>query len=82
MTPLSFTYLSSEVIFVKGSLNALLALVAALIGAVSLYYYIERSNDQKLYLVLGIVFILAAIALGGLFLSSRVNKEEDIHITE
>ena len=69
-------------IFVKGSLNALLALVAAVIGAFSLYYYIERSNDQKLYLVLGIVFILAAIALGGLFLSGRVNREEDIHITE
>jgi hypothetical protein len=70
------------VIFVKGSLNALLALVAAVIGAFSLYYYIERSDDQKLYLVLGIVFILAAIALGGLFLSGRVNREEDIHITE
>jgi hypothetical protein len=67
---------------VKGSLNALLALVAAVIGAFSLYYYIERSNDQKLFLVLGIVFILAAIALGGLFLSGRVNREEDIHITE
>ena len=66
----------------KGSLNALLALVAAVIGGFSLYYYIERSNDQKLYLVLGIVFILAAIALGGLFLSGRVNREEDIHITE
>jgi hypothetical protein len=70
------------VVFVKGSLNALLALVAAVIGAFSLYYYIERSNDQKLFLVLGIVFILAAIALGGLFLSGRVNREEDIHITE
>jgi hypothetical protein len=70
------------VIFVKGSLNALLALVAAVIGAFSLYYYIERSNDQKLFLVLGILFILAAIALGGLFLSGRVNREEDIHITE
>ena len=66
----------------KGSLNALLALVAAVIGAFSLYYYIVRSNDQKLYLVLGILFILAAIALGGLFLSGRVNREEDIHITE
>jgi high-affinity Fe2+/Pb2+ permease len=67
---------------VKGSLNALLALVAAVIGAISLYYYIGKSNDQKIFLVLGIVFILAAIGLGGLFLSSRVNKEEDIHITE
>ena len=66
----------------KGSLNALLALVAAVIGAFSLYYYIERSNDQKLFLVLGILFILAAIALGGLFLSGRVNREEDNHITE
>ena len=66
----------------KGSLNALLALVAAVIGAFSLYYYIERSNDQKLFLVLGILFILAAIALGGLFLSGRVNREVDIHIRE
>jgi len=33
-------------------------------------------------MVLGILAIVGAVVFGGLFLSGRVNKKEDIHITE
>lgn len=65
----------------RGSLNGILALVSLVIAAFTFYQYI-RSNDEKLYLVLAIVFALAFIGLGGYFLSGRVNRNEDIHITE
>lgn len=65
----------------KGMLNGLLGLVSLVIAAVAFYYY-TQSGDQKIYLVGAIVFLLIGIALGGMFLSGRVNKTEDIHITE
>ena len=65
----------------KDMLYALLALVTLLIAAFS-FYESTSSADNKLWLVLEIVSILLTIALGGVFLSGRVNKKEDIHITE
>jgi hypothetical protein len=62
-------------------LNGLLALVSLVIAAVAFYYY-TQSGDQKLYLAGAIIFLLVGIGLGGMFLSGRVNKTEDIHITE
>lgn len=62
-------------------LNALLALVSFVIAGVSFYYY-TQSGDNKLFLVASIVFAILGIGLGAMFLSSRVNKSEDIHITE
>ena len=61
-------------------LYALLALVALVATAGSFYWYRESANI--LFLVLAIVFLLATVGLGGMFLSGRVNKGEDIHITE
>lgn len=71
----------TEVIFVKDMLFAVLALIAAIAAAFSFYTY-TGSNDNKVYLVATIVLALATIVLGGLFLSGRVNKKEEIHITE
>ena len=65
----------------KDMLYAVLALVSLVIAAFSFFKY-TGSADNKLYLVGAIVFALLFIALGGLFLSGRVNKNEDIHITE
>lgn len=65
----------------KGALNGLLAVVSLIIAAVSFYSY-TQSSDNKLYLIGSIIFLIAGLALGGLFLSGRVNKTEDIHITE
>ncbi|QYO66378.1 hypothetical protein [Leptolyngbya sp. 7M] len=62
-------------------LYALLALVSLLLTAGSYYMY-TNSGGNTLYLVSLIVFLIATIGLGGMFLSGRVNQKEDIHITE
>jgi len=62
-------------------LYAILALVSAVAAAFSFIKY-TGSADNKVYLVVAIICILLTIVLGGLFLSGRVNKNEDIHITE
>ncbi len=76
-----FFGLPSRLRFVKDMLSALLALVAAVGAAFSFYKY-TTSGDNKVFLVIAIVCVLATVALGGLFLSGRVNKNDDIHITE
>lgn len=68
-------------IFVKDMLYALLALVFLAVAGLSFYEY-TTSADNRLYLAGAIVFVLLAVVFGGLFLSGRVNKNEDIHITE
>lgn len=64
----------------KGSMNGLLAIVCLVIAAVSFYFY--RQNAQALLLAAFVIFLLGMVVFGGLFLSGRVNKSEDIHITE
>lgn len=61
-------------------LYAVLALVSALIAAGSFYYF--QTNGNTLYMIIAIVFVLLAVVSGVVFMSSRVNKTEDIHITE
>ena len=65
----------------KDMLYAVLALVSA-VGAVFSWLQYTRSDANTLYLVLFGVLVIATIALGAMFLSGRVNKKEDIHITE
>ena len=65
----------------KDMLYALLALVAAVAAAFSFYKY-TSGGGETLYLVVFGVCALATVVLGGLFLSGRVNKKEEIHITE
>lgn len=65
----------------KDMLYAVLAIVSAVIAAVSFFYY-TKSSDNRLFLVSAIVFVLVTVILGGLFLSGRINKDDDIHITE
>jgi hypothetical protein len=69
------------VIFVKDMLFAVLAFVSLVIAAGSFYFYINRGG-QTLYIVAAILFVILTVVLGGLFLSGRVNKDEEIHITE
>ena len=64
----------------KGSMNGLFAIVSLVIAAVSFYLY--RQNAQTLWLVAFVLFVLGTVVFGGMFLSGRVNKTEDIHITE
>lgn len=65
----------------KDMLYAVIALVSAAAAVFSFLKYTD-SDDNKLYLVVAIVCGLVTMALGVLFLSGRVNKKEDIHITE
>jgi FtsH-binding integral membrane protein len=68
--------------FVKDMLFAVLALITAVIAAGSFYFYTRPGGDNKLYLAVCILFVLMTLVFGGLFLSGRVNKNDDIHITE
>ena len=65
----------------KDMLYAILALVTAIVAAFTFYKYVSGPGET-LYIVLAIIFALLTIVLGGLFLSGRVNKGEEIHITE
>ena len=65
----------------KGTLNSLLALVFLVLAAGSFYTYTTTAQNN-LYLVLAVVFAILMIVFGGMFLSGRVNKSEEIHITE
>jgi len=62
-------------------MKALLALICLIVTGVSFYMY-TSSADNKLWFALAIVFLILTLIFGGLFLSGRVNKNEDIHITE
>ena len=66
----------------KGMLNSVLALVFLVLAAWSFYTYTNTTPPNSLYLVLAIVFALLMVVFGGMFLSGRVNKSEEIHITE
>jgi len=51
------------------------------VGVFSIYKYMA-SADNKIWMVIGIIAILAFLALGAMFMSGRMNKTDDIHITE
>jgi len=65
----------------SGTLSGLLSVVALVLAALSFWKY-TGSNDNKTWLIIAIVLLLAFLAMGGMFLSGRVNRNEDIHITE
>lgn len=62
-------------------MNLLLAVVALILTVASFLMY-QRSADNKLWLAGFVVFLIVTLVFGALFLSGRVNKGEDIHITE
>jgi hypothetical protein len=78
--PSGFNFLLIGGDFVKGAINGLLAVLSLVIAAVSFIFY--RQNANTALIVLAIVFVVAAVAFGAMFLSGRINKTEDIHITE
>ena len=68
-------------IFVKGMLNGLIAVIALVLTALSFWEY-QRSPDNTMWLIGVIVFLIVMLVFGGMFLSGRVNKNDDVHITE
>ena len=62
-------------------MNGLLAIVSVILTALSFWRY-RSSPENTLWLVGVIVFLILTLLFGALFFSGRVNKGEDIHITE
>lgn len=61
-------------------LYALGAVISFIIAAVCFYWI--RVESSPVLLVVGIIFGILTIVFGGLFLAGRINKTEDIHVTE
>lgn len=64
----------------KGALNGLLALGSLAVAAVSFVQY--RGSGSTMWLIGIVLFVVLALVFGGMFLSGKVNKTEEIHITE
>lgn len=64
----------------KDMLFALLALISAGVAAYFLYQFQNYDNSNSL--IIGIVFAVVAVAFGLLFIFGRVNRHDEIHITE
>jgi len=74
---------------VKDLLYAVLALIAAGVAAWQIYYYVNHRPPRgagvdidHTPMIIGVICAIAALVFGALFLSHRVNKQEEIHITE
>lgn len=65
----------------KGMMNGLIAVIALALTALSFWQY-RSSPDNTMWLVGVIVFLIATLVFGGMFLSGRVNRNDDVHITE
>ena len=46
------------------------------------YYFQSQENGSTVVLVVGIVFAILTAVFGVIYLSGRLNKTDDIHITE
>lgn len=69
--------------------NLLYGLIALVSFGVAIWLFLKDRGGEKvaadassLPLVIAIILIVVGIVFGGLFLAGRVNKTEDIHITE
>lgn len=61
--------------------NGLIAFVC-LIAAGFCFYKFQAAAGGTPYMIGGIVLAILMVVFGVMFLSGRVNKTEDIHITE
>ena len=66
----------------KDMLFAVLALISVVVAGYFIYSFQTSANASSNSLIIGIVFALLAIVFGGLFMFGRVNRHDDIHITE
>lgn len=61
-------------------INGLLSIISLVVAIFSFYKFGQAG--ETMYMIGAIVFGLLMVVFGVLFLSGRVNKTEDIHITE
>jgi heme/copper-type cytochrome/quinol oxidase subunit 4 len=73
-----------EVIFVKDLLYAGLGLLSVAGAAYFMYAYVSQGKNEasSIPFILFIVFAVLAVVFGAMFLLGKVNKTEEIHITE
>ncbi len=64
----------------NSTLTGGLAVLSAIVTVISFWQF--QTKGQSYLIILGFVFLIITIALGAMFLTGRVNKTEDIHITE
>ncbi len=67
----------------KDSLFAILALISAIVAGY-FFYSFQTSGDEgaTTSLILGVLFALVAVGLFAFYMFNKVNRHEDIHITE
>ncbi len=63
-------------------LYAVLALVSAVVAVFSFMSYKSNGNVSSMMLIVAVLFLLMTLGFGAMFLAGRVNRTEDIHITE
>ena len=70
----------------KDLLYAVVGLIAAGVAVWQIYTFVNQGakSDSADYshIIIGAVCAIIALICGGLFLSNRVNRQEEIHITE
>ena len=66
----------------KGPLSGVIAVISLAIAIFCFYRFQTTPAASTMYMIGGVIFALIMVAFGVLFLSGRVNKSEDIHITE
>ncbi|MCY7374425.1 MAG: hypothetical protein LH472_00425 [Pyrinomonadaceae bacterium] len=66
----------------KDLLFAVLALISVVVAGYFLYSFQNQKSDNSTSLIIGVVFALLAVIFGGLFIFGKINRHEDIHITE
>ena len=71
----------------KDLLYAVVGLIAAIVAAYGIYSYLTQrvprgTEPDHTWMIIGVLSAIVALICGGLFLSNRVNREEQIHITD
>lgn len=71
----------------KDLLYAVVGLIAAAVAAYGIYSYLTQkvprgAEADHTWMIVGVISAIVALICGGLFLSNRVNREEQIHITD
>jgi uncharacterized membrane protein YidH (DUF202 family) len=70
---------------VKNMLYAVVGLIATGVAVWQIWAFIQVQKGEtanNTHIIVGIICAIVALICGGLFLSGRVNRQEEIHITE
>ena len=66
----------------KGPLSGVLAVICLIAAVFCFWKFQSTPNATTMLMVGGIVLAILMVVFGVMFMSGRVNKTEDIHITE